>query len=274
MFGEWIYKTHTTVDIPFKHILIENFLNDDIYKRIHDDFAFDSNNLNETNKLKNSWYKYENPLEVKYTNNHIDTYPESIKDLFNELSKDIIINKCREIFDINDLQYDPHFHGAGLHVMPRYGRLNIHLDYEKHPVLNKQRRLNLILYINDEWDETWNGATELWDNECIIKSYPKKNSALLFVTNDNSWHGVPEIILCPENVYRKTIAFYYLSELSASPDYEKIGNKNGYREKAVFIKKPTDTYDERLEKLYKIRPYRSITKKDMEEIYPDWTLLT
>jgi hypothetical protein len=158
--------------------------------------------------------------------------------------------------------------------MPRNGRLNMHLDYEKHPIINKQRRLNIIMYLNDDWNEEWNGATELWDEnmeKCIIKSFPKKNTAILFVTTEKSWHGVPEIILCPKNINRKTIAFYYISDIINKSSTLKLGsNDTGYREKAVFVRRPQEPYDERMEKLYKIRPYRLITKSDMEEIYPDW----
>ena len=33
----------------------------------------------------------------------------------------------------------------------------------------------------------------------------------------------------------------------------------------IFVKRPNDPYDERIEELYKIRPYRLITKDTIEE---------
>ena len=48
-----------------------------------------------------------------------------------------------------------------------------------------------------------------------------KNSAIIFETTEDSWHGVPDKIMCPENVYRKTLAFYYVSKIS-SPNKKKI----------------------------------------------------
>ena len=62
----------------------------------------------------------------------------------------------------------------------------------------------------------WNGDTQLWNKNmknCIIKSYPQRNRAIIFETSELSWHGVPERIICPENKYRKTIAYYYVSPL-------------------------------------------------------------
>ena len=35
---------------------------------------------------------------------------------------------------------------------------------------------------------------------------------MLFDTTQNSWHGFPEPLQCPEGVYRKSLAVYYLTE--------------------------------------------------------------
>ena len=150
----------------------------------------------------------------------------------------------------------------------------MHLDYEKHPYSNKQRRLNLILYLNEEWKEEWNGHSELWNKdmtECVVKSLVKFNTCLIFKTNENSWHGLPEKIQCPDGILRKSLAYYYISPLINEADNKKMGsNETGYRTKAVFVKRPEDPEDERMNELYKIRPYRLITKEDMERIWPNW----
>jgi len=188
-----------------------------------------------------------------------------------------MIETISKLTKIPNLECDEYLHGAGLHAHPRHGRLNMHLDYEKHLISGKYRRLNVILYMSKDWNnDEWNGQTELWDNdmqECVVKSPVIFNTAIIFKTNEISWHGVPEIIKCPENTYRKSIAYYYLSELidTKNNTYEKLGNDgSGYRTKATFVKRPNDIYDERMEKLYKIRPFRRIEKEDMEEIWPEW----
>ena len=74
-------------------------------------------------------------------------------------------------------------------------------------------------------------------------------------------------------MYRKTLALYYISPLKSNPVKNKLGaDEDGYRKKAVFVKRPQDNYEERMEKLYKIRPYRRITESDMKEIWPEWTI--
>ena len=40
----------------------------------------------------------------------------------------------------------------------------MHLDYEKHPrLINKQRRLNVILFANEAWEDAWQGDLQLWE---------------------------------------------------------------------------------------------------------------
>jgi len=150
----------------------------------------------------------------------------------------------------------------------------MHLDYEKHPYSQKERRLNLILYLSKDWKPEWNGETQLWNkdvSECIVKSQVVFNSAFLFTTNNESWHGLPEKICCPDNVLRKSLAYYYVSPLTSKPDVLKKGcDESGYRSKAYYTKRPSDIRDERMSKFYSIRPFRLITENDKKEIWKDW----
>jgi Rps23 Pro-64 3,4-dihydroxylase Tpa1-like proline 4-hydroxylase len=268
IYGDWINKNIKIKNTPFNYIIIDNFLNDNFYNEIIKTLP---------NKIDENFWEYSNPIEVKYVLDKKEKYSEKLNILIKELSKDYFIDKLKRIFLIDNIEADETLHGSGLHYHPKYGRLNMHLDYEKHPILeNKQRKLNIIIYLNNEWEKDWEGATELWNNDmsnCVVKCYPSKNKAIIFETSELSWHGVPEKIMCPENIYRKTFALYYITPLKNKPEKNKLGSNNdGYRTKAVFIKRPQDKDDERMEKLYKIRPYRRITKEDMKEIWPEWTI--
>ena len=137
-----------------------------------------------------------------------------------------------------------------------------------------ERRLNIILYLSKGWDPAWNGATELWApdmSRCVVKSEVAFNRALVFRTNDISWHGVPDIIRCPPGRRRQSLAFYYLSPLSSAPAADKAGaNSQGYRTKACFVPRPGDAPDPRLAALLAIRPHRRISEEDMARLWPDW----
>ena len=270
-FGNWVsdikqLKNKFKNAEPFNYVKIDNFLNNDYAELLYQNFPTDFEN----------WHEYFNPIEVKYANDDIKNMNHNIKKLFYLLSTDHLTSIFSDISSIPDLEYDPYLNGAGLHSHGRYGRLNLHLDYEKHPKLeNKQRKLNIILFLTKNWKEEWNGDNQLWDKdvkECKVKTYPKFNSAIVFQTNEISWHGLPEKIMCPEGVFRKSFAYYYISPLISNSNENKIGNDgSGYRTKATFVKRPTDPEYPELEKLYKIRPNRRIKKEDMDEIWPDWT---
>jgi len=263
-FGNWtqnvdILKESFVNAKPFEHIVIDDFLNENSIEKLYELFPV----------VNNEWHEYKNPIEVKYTFDKINELPMDLKKIFYYLSTPQFINIISRLTGINNLEYDEYLHGAGLHSHPRYGRLNIHLDYEKHPLSGKERRLNIILYLSKYWDTLWNGANELWDEtvtNCIKKTEVKFNRAIIFKTNDISWHGLPEKIMSPENVFRNSIAYYYVSPLNTLKKEEE------YRKKAKFIKRPQDKFDKNIEELYLIRPQRRITQDDLNMIIPNWNV--
>jgi dTDP-glucose 4,6-dehydratase len=266
-FGDWINDVDKLQNDfsnakPFEHIIIPNFFSKEYAELLYKTFPEDIDN--------GKWYKYLNPIEVKYAFDDIQQLQPDVKNAFHLLSTKEITEKIASLTNIPNLEYDPYLHGAGLHLHPRNGRLHVHLDYEKHPHLNKERRLNIILYLNKDWKKEWNGQTELWDKtmeKCVVKSEVVFNTAILFKTNEISWHGLPEKIQCPEGTFRKTLAYYYISPMESEASSEKIGNDGtGYRSKATFIKRPEDPFCEKIDNLYKIRPHRLITNADLDKL--------
>lgn len=259
-FGNWVnnidmFQNKFLNAKPFEHIVIDDFLNEEYANELYNLFP---------EKFDN-WHKYENPIEVKYTYDNINELNDKIKDYFYYLSSNEIINIFRKLTNIDDLTYDEYLHGAGLHCHPRYGRLNIHLDYEKHPISGKERRLNVIFFLSKNWQQEWCGQNELWNKdatECIKKTGIKFNRAIIFKTNDISWHGLPSLIKCPEGIFRKTLAFYYVSPLTSL--------KLEYRNKAKYILTNDTKSDENLQYLCQIRSNRRLTVDDLKLYCPNW----
>jgi len=260
--GEWIYDIESLNkkfihNTPYPHIVIENFFREEVAKEIVKTFP----------DLDNKWHLYYNPIEYKYANDDVDRYPRFIRDIFHLWSSDAFIDIMKRITEINNLEMDPYLHGAGLHCHPRHGRLHMHLDYEKHPYLDKERRLNLIYFTNNNWKEEYNGDLQLWEknmSSCNKRIFPEFNKVVIFQTNDVSWHGLPNKIDCPKDIQRRTLAYYWISDLCTKKKSEH------YRLKAKYVKRPQDVYDERIQKLYDIRKDRRITIEDMDSIYPEW----
>lgn len=260
-FGNWINNIDDLREKfinaePFEHIIIDNFLNEKYANQLHERFP---NNFD-------NWYKYDNPIEVKYTYDKINNLDEKINNYFYYLSSNKLIDIFRKLTNIADLTNDEYLHGAGLHCHPRHGKLNIHLDYEKHPLTGKERRLNVIYFLNKDWKKEWNGQNELWDEnaeKCIAKTDIVFNRAIIFKTNDITWHGLPEKILCPQDEYRKSFAYYYVSPLRT------IKNENEYRKKAKYIS--INKKDDKLVKLCEIRKNRRLTEDDINTYCPNWS---
>jgi len=263
-FGKWINNIEELnksfiSGLPYENIIIDNFLLEDYADKIYNSFPTNYDN----------WYKYINPIEFKYTFDNIETLSEDIRKYFYLLSSDHFITLMNKLTNIPNLEKDPYLHGAGLHCHGKNGKLDIHLDYEKHPYSGKERRINIILFISKDWKTEWNGANELWDKDvtkCVKKTEIKFNRAIIFKTNDISWHGMPDSLDCPEGIYRKSLAYYYVSELNTNKKEEK------YRKKAKYIKRPNDKYDDKKEELYKIRANRRITSEDLAIHFPSWKI--
>jgi len=238
---------------PYSHVVIDNFLNDDIANRLSDTFP----------KPNKDWWYFHNPIEEKFIYDKLHLMDEDFRNYFFMISKPEFLEKMKKISGIDNLEIDPYFHGGGMHCHPPGGKLNMHLDYSINPKSGKERRINIIYFLNKEWNQDWGGILELWSadmKECKKKLCPGFNRALLFITYDESWHGLPGYVKCPEGLSRNSLAIYYVAE----------PRKVTLRPKAKFVLRPQDPYDERMQKLLDIRPVRRITEQDLNEIWPGW----
>jgi Rps23 Pro-64 3,4-dihydroxylase Tpa1-like proline 4-hydroxylase len=118
---------------------------------------------------------------------------------------------------IPDLLYDPDYVGGGAHENLEDMELDPHVDFTVRPGNGLYRRVNLLLYLNAEWDESWGGGLELhvnpWlpdDKNPIVTISPVFNRCILFETSDHSWHGFRAIRLPPDRkgLTRRSFALY------------------------------------------------------------------
>jgi Rps23 Pro-64 3,4-dihydroxylase Tpa1-like proline 4-hydroxylase len=125
------------------------------------------------------------------------------------------------ITGVGNLVADPALVGGGLHQTVRGGRLKVHSDFNVDVTHRFVRKLNLLIYLNDGWQEEWGGALELWDRDmtrAVVKIPPVLGQVALFTCSDISYHGLPDPIDCPEGVTRRSLALYYYVDEGSIPE--------------------------------------------------------
>jgi len=128
---------------------------------------------------------------------------------------------------ISPLIVDPTLFGAGLHQILRNGSLQIHADFNSHRQLRLERRVNVFLFLNHDWDDAWGGELELWNRpmtQCEARIAPVRNRLVVFSSTDYSYHGHADPLACPPHRSRRSIAMYYYTR--DRPQWEMVlGNR-------------------------------------------------
>lgn len=236
---------------PFEHVVIPGFFKEDVARAIVEEFP----------DPDYQWHKYDNPIERKYARDDIMNLP-AIKHVFETLQGEPAVDLMRQVTDIPDLTTDPYLHGAGLHAYPRGGKLDMHLDYSIHPHTGMERRVNLIVYLNEQWQSDEYGGQLCITNDLNAdprgwaQISPDWNTAIIFQTTDKSYHGIPKPITCPQGEYRKSLAIYYVSPPRA--------NANFSRKKAEFFPMPDQPLTDHMKRLYEIRKSRRLTNDELK----------
>jgi Rps23 Pro-64 3,4-dihydroxylase Tpa1-like proline 4-hydroxylase len=140
---------------------------------------------------------------------------DGTRNLLAQFNSSAFIDFLQELTGIGGLVPDPHLYGGGLHQIVRGGHLNVHVDFNRHPVTDLERRLNLLLYLNRDWQDEYGGALELWNRDMSrseARILPYFNRCVVFSTTDHSFHGHPDPLACPEDRTRKSLALYYYSK--------------------------------------------------------------
>jgi Rps23 Pro-64 3,4-dihydroxylase Tpa1-like proline 4-hydroxylase len=201
---------------PFPYIVIDDFLPEMVLNNVIDEF-------NTNDKWWYDRYKWTEEFQVNkfYWPHDIESANQMFSDLpvisklINYLNSPTMLKYLEELTGIKNLIADELLMGGGLHKINTGGKLAIHRDYNIHPTKKIYRRLNLLLYLNKDWDSSWEGNLELWDKDmtkCEISVEPIFNRVVIFTISDDSLHGHPIPLNTPENKSRNSIALYYFTE--------------------------------------------------------------
>lgn len=203
------FHAEYTSNMPFPNIYIDEFLDFDTYKALEAEAL----NLNESN-FKTPENPHVAKKSVQLTGElglKEETLPTLSKQFVHELNSGTFLKFLEKLSGISGLLPDPYLAEGGYHVSRTGGFLDIHADFSHHDYLGLERRLNLLFYFNEGWDDEFGGALGLYDEELnlIKKVSPLANRLAIFTTSDNSFHGFPEPMNLPKNRSRISLALYY-----------------------------------------------------------------
>ena len=188
---------------PFPHVVIDNFLPADVVADLIANFPGPEDAV---------WGAFNDPRQIKLALNDETQMPRPIRHMLQQMNTQVAVEFLERMTGIEGLVPDPHLHGGGLHQIRPGGVLKVHADFDMHPKLHLHRRLNAILYLNHDWDESYGGALQLWNldmSEAVQVVYPIANRLVVFQTTDTSWHGHPDPLSCPPDRTRRSMAWYY-----------------------------------------------------------------
>lgn len=192
--------------MPFPHIVLDEFLRPEIAEEVLREFRVPA--------AETIFYHHYNNKTLGF--NKVELMGPATRQLFRDLQSQEFVAFLEKLTGLQALRSDPDLDGAGIHDTKRGGWLNMHVDFLAHTLRkNWTRRLNLLIYLNKDWKEEYNGYIEFWDMKLkkrFQKIKPGFNRCVIFRTDRNSFHGYPDKLECPTEQSRKSIAFYYYRE--------------------------------------------------------------
>lgn len=233
------YHESYTQARPFPHVVIDDFFPEGVVAEVLKEFPSPS---------EIPWRRHEHAHSKKLATENEIQIGNFTRHFIAQLNSAVFVDFLEMLTDIEGLIPDPHLMGGGLHQIERGGYLGIHADFNVHPRLKLDRRLNLLLYLNKNWEEAYGGHLELWNREmtqCEKRLLPVFNRLVVFNTTDFSFHGHPLPLTCPPERARKSLALYYYTngrpaeEVTASHStlYQKRPQESLGEDKTISAKR-------------------------------------
>lgn len=238
--------------LPFDHCVVDDFFKPGVAEILEAEFLEYENP---------KWFYYKNAIEDKKALNDWNQFPINTYKVFCELMSPEFVKILEEGMGAR-IYVDHGLHGGGWHMHGTGGNLNPHLDYSIHPKMSKLRKLNIIMYLSKDLKEEHGGHLGLYDHDpdknepgaLRNEIQPKFNRAAMFDTTQNSWHGMSRPLTQPEGIYRKSLAIYYLTDITTGVDS---------RQRALFAPRDEQKNNNEITELIRIRS----DSKRFSEVY-------
>jgi hypothetical protein len=172
---------------PFPHAVLDGFIPPTTVRAINAQWPAD-------------WRREDGKFNRKWSSEHL---PAAAREVVDGIDVGIV----ERLTGISGLFPDTDMFGGGLHCIPPGGFLKMHVDFNRHPK-GWHRRVNLLVYLNEEWQDEWGGHLQLGLGDAEKFIAPLGGRCVVFETNDTSWHGHPVPLACPADIQRRSLALY------------------------------------------------------------------
>jgi Rps23 Pro-64 3,4-dihydroxylase Tpa1-like proline 4-hydroxylase len=199
---------------PFPHIILRDWFDAELLDGVAAEFP---------DADSQGWQRFDNPQERKLAAGPA-LWGKRTRQYFDRLNGRR--SEFDDAFGIPGLTMETI--GGGFHLIPPGGYLDVHSDFSVSPSTRRFRRLNVLTFLNKDWQKDDGGHLELWDHVGpVVEVAPEFGTTVAFVTSATSWHGHP----IPTKRYRASIAAYFFT-VAPPPDFvnqSTVWHPNGGR---------------------------------------------
>lgn len=190
---------------PFRLVVLDDFADAESLGRLVEEIPDPkAQALNKSRDYMFAKEKFEKSVFKDFGAASHDLYDDLISDRFS----DWLTRLCER-----DIWIDREFHGGGIHQGGQGSFLDMHADFNAHPLHPGWfRDLNILLYLNRDWVPEYGGDLKL-RHKVTGKSttvVPVFNRCVIMETRDFTLHGYDPISF-PPGQYRRSVACYAYS---------------------------------------------------------------
>ena len=190
---------------PFPHVVLDNLFAPSLLDRA----------IAELPGATANWTTYDTVNEAKQVCSDAAAFGPVAETIAHALNSAPFVNFLEKLSGIEGLIPDPHLRAAGYMKVRPGGFLGLHYDFATQKELKLDRRINVLLYLNRDWQPEWGGQLELHSNDALdakehkeIQVEPVFNRLLVFNTPE-ALHGHRRAIQCPPGHARLCLSWYY-----------------------------------------------------------------
>ena len=189
---------------PFPHVVLDGLLDPVVCQALGEEFC----DVGGPGWIENRHYS-----QRLRSRNGQSAFGAPMRALLEELDSTRFRRFVERITGDEGLFLDREMVDGGISAMGRGDFFDLHTDMRAHALQQRwMRRVNLVIYLSDEWRDEWNGALELWDADgrrCERTVAPRFNRAVIFEVSGRALHGIPEPLTCPPGASRNNLVLYY-----------------------------------------------------------------